>query len=89
MECRALFLLMLVKMDPSAAVGGSSKEAGPSSVSGEAAMGVVGVTEADWVVAGVIGTELGEFGVKAGGKSLKPGLLGDCAMADGERVRLA
>lgn len=74
-------------MDPSATVGGASKEAGPSpSVSGEMATGLVGVDE---VVTMVTGTELGGGGAKEGGSSLKPGLFGEGSRAEGDRARLA
>lgn len=50
MEWRTLPLLMFDRMDPSSATGGASNEAGPStSVNGEVATGLVGVT----VVTGV------------------------------------
>lgn len=87
MEWRALPLLMLDRIDPSAAVGGASKEAGPSSsVTGVAATGQVGLAK-DEVVSVVTGAEPGEGGLKLGGSSLKPGLFGEGA--EGERARLA
>lgn len=87
MERRALPLLTLDRMDPSAAVGGASKEAGPSSSVTRVVVTVpVGVAK-DEVVSVVTGTEPGEGGVKVGGSSLKPGLFGEGA--EGERARLA
>lgn len=77
MEWRALPLLMLGRTDPSAAIGGSSKEAGPSSlVTGEQVTGLVGVTEDEEVVTEVVGgAEPGEGRGKPGGSILMPGLF--------------
>lgn len=75
---------MLDRMFPSKAEGGASKEAGPSSVNGD--VGLVGVTEGGVVTWGG-GVEPVEGGVKARGRSLRPGLFRGGAV--GERVRLA
>lgn len=91
MEWRALpLMLSFDKMDPSATVGGASKETGPSSSvnGGTAATGLEGVA-VDEVVSAVTGAEAGEGGVKAGGSSLKPGLFGEGCRAEGDRARLA
>lgn len=80
---------MLDRTDPSATVGGASKEMGPSSsVPGVAATGLVGVA-VDKVVTVVTGAEPGDGGVKAGGSSLKPGLFGEGSWVEGERAREA
>lgn len=88
-EWRALPLLILDRMVPSAAVGGASKEAGPSSAEGEGMTGVMGVGVEGVVVAVVEGVEPEEGVGKVGGRSLKPGLFGEGSSAVGERARLA
>lgn len=89
MEWRALPLLMLVRMDPSATVGGSSKEVGRSSwVNGWTVTGLVGVA-VDEEVTVASGAEPGKGGTKEGGSILRPGLFGDGSRAVGERTRLA
>lgn len=74
---------MLDRMEPSEVEGGASKEAGPSSVCGEVAMGLVGG------VGGVGVTEVVGARGKEGGSSRKPGLFGDGSRAEGDRARLA
>lgn len=75
---------MLCRTVPSAAEGGASKEAGPS-VDGDVEMGLVGVAEVG-VVTWVAKVEPGQGGVKARGRTLRPGLLRGPV---GERARLA
>lgn len=90
MEWRARLLLTFDRMDPSVAVGGASKEEGPSSsVNGEATAGLVVVGVDGVMAAEVTGLDPGDCGGKVGGSSLKPGLFGEVSMAGGERDRLA
>lgn len=77
---------MLVRMAPSAAEGGASKETGPSSsITGED-KGLVGLPR-DTVVTVETSAEAGEGGVKVRGVALMPGLFRGGPV--GERVRLA
>lgn len=69
-------------------MGGSSKEAGPSSVKGEVETGLVGVCGKEPVNM-VPEAEPGEGRGKAGGNILKPGLFGEAIMAPGDKAKLA
>lgn len=82
-------MLSFDRVDPSPTAGAASKEAGPSSsVAGQRAAGLAGVG-VDGLVAVVAEAEQGDGGGKAGGSSLKPGLLGEGSRATGDRARLA
>lgn len=89
MERRALPLLILGSRDPSVGVAGTSKVAGVSSSlsdrgRGALLTGEVGVT----VVTGGMGEQV-EVGVKEGGNSFSPGLLGEGRREQGDKARLA
>ncbi|TNN43925.1 hypothetical protein EYF80_045887 [Liparis tanakae] len=74
-------------MDPSSAVGGASNEARPSSsVHGEVAVSGLAGGVAEKIPEN--GAEPGEGGVKAGGSSLKPGLIGEGRRVEGERASI-
>lgn len=89
-ETRQTLMLSLDKMVPSATVGGTSKEEGPSRlVIGDAGIGLVGVVVEDGVTGGETGVEPAEDGGNEGWMSRKPGLLGDDIRAVGERAKLA
>lgn len=75
---------MLDRVEPSATVGGASKETGPSSsVNGEARTGLSSSGDA-----AVTEEEPGEVGGNAGGNNRKPGLFGE-GCGEGERAREA
>lgn len=81
-------MLVFDSVDPSPTTGGSSKEAGPSSVKGEVGTGLVGVCGEELVTT-VPEAEPGEGRGKAGGNILKPGLFGEAIRAPGDKARLA